>query len=442
MEKVHYKRILLSFIAAVIAYLLPLGLSDKPHIMLFITIFIALLWITEAVPLYATAIFAAFLMVVLSTLKPAEVFGQYFDPVIVLLLGGFVIAVAMNKYGFDKFLAYKILSKAGTNPKMVVLALMGTSTFISMWISNSATAAIVMPVALVVLARNRVRKGLSNFGKACVLAVAYGATIGGIGTIIGSTPNVIAAKFLHDSGVQFGFYDWFYRGFPFMLVLMFLGWLVLVTIFKPEQKKVRPFRHTESMSWNQKKVGAVFGLTVFLWLTEPIHGVNSGVVALVPIILFYFTGLLNTDDFMKIDWPTLILLGGSLALGFGIHASGLDGYLASTISGMSGIESVLMLFLLIGMLGTIITLVISNTTAAAVYLPIVVALASGFGASVTNTVVVAAIGVSLDFIFSFGTPPTAIAYGTKYVHTKDIAKVGIIISAIGVVLLAFMAMMW
>jgi sodium-dependent dicarboxylate transporter 2/3/5 len=442
MENVHYKRILLSFIAAVVIYLLPLGLMDTPHTMLFVTVFIAMLWITEAAPLYATAIFAAFLMVILSSLKPADVFGQYFDPVIVLLLGGFVIAIAMNKYGFDKFLAYRILSKAGTSPDMVVLALMGTSTFISMWISNSATAAIVMPIALVVLARNKVKRGMSNFGKACVLGVGYGATIGGIGTIIGSTPNVIAAKFLHDSGVQFGFYDWFCRGFPFMLVLMFLGWLILITLFKPEKKKVLPFKHTESMTNDQKKVGAIFVLTVLLWITEPIHGVNSGVVALVPIILFYFTGLLNTDDFMKIDWPTLILLGGSLALGFGIHAAGLDTYLASALSGASGIQNVLMLFLLIGMFGAVITLVISNTTAAAVYLPIVIALASGFGASVTNTVIVAAIGVSLDFIFPFGTPPTAIAYGTKYVNTKDIAKVGIIIAVVGVLLLAFMAMLW
>ncbi len=442
MEQVRFKHMVLSFIVALVVYFLPLGITGNAHIMLFVMTFVAALWITEAAPLHATAIFAAFLIILLVGLKPTEVFAQYFDPVIVLLLGGFVIAVAMNKHKLDEYLAYKILGRAGSNPKFVVLGLIATTTFISMWISNSAAAAIVMPIAVVILVKNRVAIGKSKFGKACVLAVAFGATIGGIGTIVGSTPNVIAAKFLNASGVQFGFYEWFIRGFPFMLALMFAGWIVLITLYKPEKKKVMTISKKMAMTKEQKKVLAIFALTVGLWITESMHGVHNSTVSLVPIILFYFSGLLNTNDFAKIDWATLILIGGGLALGFGIHATGLDIVFATLISNAAGGQGILALFILLGIFGVLLTVFISNTTAAAIYLPIVVALASSFGAGVTNIVIVAAIGVSLDFIFPFGTPPTAIAYGTRYVNTRDIAKAGIIISIIGVLLLAGIAMLW
>ncbi|MCX6816051.1 MAG: DASS family sodium-coupled anion symporter, partial [Candidatus Aenigmarchaeota archaeon] len=390
----------------------------------------------------ATAIFAAFLLIVLGGLQPKDVFAQYFDPVIVLLLGGFVIAVAIAKTGLDEYIAYRILSKVGTKPKMVILGLMLTTAFISMWISNSAAAAIIMPIALVILVKNRAKPGKSNFGKASVLAVAYGATIGGIGTIIGSTPNVMAAKFIHSAGLSFNFYDWFYRGFPFMLVFMLLGWAVLVNLYKPEKTRIETVKKISKMTKEQKIVVAVFALTILLWATESLHGIESSVVSLVPIILYYFLGILSTNDFVKVDWPTLMLLGGGLALGFGIHSAGLDLYFASLISHAVIGSNIFMLFLVLGVFGALLTLFISNTTSAAIYLPIVVALASAFGANFTNTVVVAAVAVSLDFTFPFGTPPTAIAYATKYVNTKDIAKAGFIITVIGILLLAVMGTLW
>jgi sodium-dependent dicarboxylate transporter 2/3/5 len=442
MEKVKLEYIIISFLVALLVYILPLGISGNAHTMLFVMVFVASLWITESAPLHATAIFAAFLIILLIGLKPVDVFAQYFDPVIVLLLGGFVIAVAMNKHKLDEYLAYKILGRAGSSPRLIVLALIGTTTFISMWISNSAAAAIVMPIAVVILVKNRVAIGRSNFGKASVLAVGFGATIGGIGTIVGSTPNVIAAKFLNTAGTSFGFYEWFIRGFPFMLALMIVAWIVLITLFKPEKKTAVTINKKMTMTLEQKKVLAVFVLTIALWITESIHGIHNSVVALVPIILFYFSGMLNTSDFTKIDWATLVLVGGGLALGYGIHATGLDTTFASIISNATGGQSIFALFLLLGVFGVLLTVFISNTTAAAIYLPIVVALATSFGADVTNVVVVAAIGVSLDFIFPFGTPPTAIAYGTRYVNTRDIAKAGIIISILGVLLLAGMALLW
>src|SRR3989344_1132477 len=395
MEKVHTKYIILSFVAAVIIYLLPFGLKGDAHRMLFVMVFVVMLWITEAVPLHYTAIFSAFLLITLVGLQPTNVFAQYFDPVIMLLLGGFVIAVAMSKYRLDEYIAYNVIERAGNNSEIIILSLISTSAFISMWISNSATAAIIMPIALVILAKNRIKPGTSKFGKAAVLAVAYGATIGGIGTIIGSTPNILAAKFLHDSGASISFYDWFYRGFPFMSILVLLGWVVLITVFKPEKKHIITVKGTGKITSKQKEVLIVFMITVFLWITENIHGIASSVIALVPIILFFFTGMLKTEDFFRVDWPTLILVGGGIALGMGIHTTSLDTSLASILSGIASGHNVFVLFLIIGVLGIIMTSVISNTTAAVVYLPIVVALASSFGANITNITIVASMGVSL-----------------------------------------------
>ena len=442
MKHVRITHVIVSLLIALLAWMLPLGLVGQAHVMLFVMVFVAALWITEAAPLHATALFAAFLLILAVGLQPKDVFAQYFDPVIVLLLGGFVIAVAMNKYHLDEYIAHKVIGRAGSSPRLVVLALLATATFISMWISNSATAAIIMPIAVVILLKNKVRRGSSNFGKACVLAVGYGATIGGIGTIIGSTPNVIAAKFLTDAGVQFGFTEWFVRGFPFMLALMVAGWLVLILLFRPEKQRVVTLERKVAMTSQQKQVLAIFALTVALWITESIHGIHNSVIALVPIILTYFTGLLNTQDFAKIDWATLVLVGGGLALGFGTHAAGLDATIASVLTTLTVGQTILVLFLFLGVVGVVLTSVISNTTAGAVYLPIVVSLASLFGAGVTDTVVVAAIGVSMDFVFPFGTPPTAIAYGTRYVNTRDIAKAGLVLSIVGVLLLAGFAMLW
>lgn len=441
MGDIKYRRILVSALAAMIAYFLPLGLTGQTHLMFAVLVLIASLWISEAAPLHATAILAALLMIQVVALSAKDVFAQFFDPVIVLLLGGFVIAVAINKHGLDNYIACKIIGKAGDNPKLVILALISTASFVSMWISNSATAAIIMPIALVILYRNKLKTG-SNFGKASVLAVGYGATIGGMGTIVGSTPNVIAAKFLHDKGIEFGFYEWFYRGFPFMLVLMLIGWLVLITLFKPEKKKVIVIKKTCGLGTSQKKVLLIFAITVALWATENIHGISNATVSLIPIILFYFMGLLSTDDFAKIEWATLILLGGGLALGFGIHATGLDNFFASAISGVTGGNGALGLFVLLGVFGVLLTVFISNTTAASVYLPIVVALAPTFGVGVTDAVIVAALGVSMDFVFPTGTPPTAIAYATKYVRMKDIVKAGAIISVLGIAMLALIGMFW
>ena len=306
--------------------------------------------------------------------------------------------------------------------------------------AKSAAAAIAMPIALVVLVKNKMKPLKSNFGKSMVLAVAYGATIGGIGTIIGSTPNVMTQKFLTEKGIQFGFMDWGMRGFPFMIVAVFLCWIVLMLFFSSEKKKLNIDKHTRPFTKNQKMVAAILGLTILLWITESIHGIHNSVIALFPIVLLYTFNLLDAKDFNKINWGALILIGGGIALGMAIDSSGLDDILSSGLNNMLLNKPYFIVMAVLAFTGIIMTSFLSNTAASAVLIPIITALATMLGGNMTNLVTAAAIGVSLDFIFPMGTPPSALAHGTGYVTTKDMIKAGVILSILGAVALAGLAL--
>lgn len=419
-------------------YFFPLGLEPQAQAVVAVTALAMVLWISEAIPLHATALLAAFLLVVAGGFSPDKVFAQFFDRVVVLVLGGFVLAVALSKHRLDEFLAHKVLGRFSGSAGKLLFGVISVTAFLSMWMSNSAAAAIAMPIALVILSKNGLMPLKSRFGKAMVLGVAYGATIGGIGTLIGSTPNVLTQKFLAQNGLGFGFVEWGVRGFPFMVVMVVACWLVLKTIFKPEVKKIEIGSHAAAFSREQKMVAGVFVLTVFLWVTESIHGVHNSIVALVPIILLYVLGLVDTKDFQKAGWDSLILIGGGIALGMAIDESGLDGLLSSFLGGALSNQPLPVILFLLGAAGIMLTSFLSNTAASAVLIPIVTALSAVLGLDMANLVVAGAIGVSLDFMFPMGTPPSALAYSTGYIHSWDMVKAGFMISIIGALALAFM----
>lgn len=419
-------------------YFFPLGLEPQAQAVVAVTALALVLWISEAIPLHATALLAAFLLVIAGGFSPERVFAQFFDRVVVLVLGGFVLAVALSKHHLDEFLAHKILGRFSGSAGKLLFGVIAVTAFLSMWMSNSAAAAIAMPIALVILANNGLKPLESKFGKAMVLGVAYGATIGGIGTLIGSTPNVLTQKFLTQNGLNFGFVEWGVRGFPFMAAMVVICWLVLKTVFRAEVKTVEIGRHTHAFSREQKMVAGVFLLTVFLWVTESIHGIHNSIVALVPIILLYALDLVDTKDFQKIGWDSLILIGGGIALGMAIEESGLSGLLSSFLGGTLSNQPLVVILFLLGVAGIMLTSFLSNTAASAVLIPIVTSLSVVLGLDMTNLVVAGAIGVSLDFMFPMGTPPSALAYSSGYIHSWDMVKAGFIISLVGALVLTFM----
>lgn len=429
----------LAILLGFIAYGLPLSLPPLAQIVLGIIVFAFVLWVSEAIPLHVTALLVAFLLITFGGFAADKVFAQFFDRVVVLVLGGFVLAVALHKHKLDEYLANKLLGRFGTSASMVLLGMLAVTAALSMWMANSAAAAICMPIAIVVLVKNKCIPNKSNFGKAMVIAVAYGATIGGIGTIIGSTPNVLAQKFLTENHMTFGFVEWLVRGFPFMVALLIAAWLILRFLYKPEISKVKLDHHPHPFSSAQKRVAFIFLLTVLLWITESIHGIHNSVVALVPVFLLYGLGLLDAKDFGKIDWGSLILIGGGIALGLGISDSGLANSFSGALGNALANQPLLLVFFGVAIIGILLTSFISNTAASAVLIPIITALSVVLGIDMTNLVVVAAIGVSMDFMFPMGTPPSALAYSSGYIHVSDLIKAGALLSIAGAILLAMFA---
>lgn len=427
---------LFALVGAVALYAAPLSIPPAAQTVLAITFVGMVLWITEVIPLHITALLVGFLLILFVPYAPEKVFSQYFDKVVVLVLGGFALAVALRRHQLDEYLSQKLLGRFSHSPNLLVLGTLVVTAAVSLWISNSAAAALAMPLVLVILKKNQREKGKSNFAKAMVIAVAYGATIGGMGTLIGSTPNVLAQKFLTQAGENFGFVEWGMRALPFTLLMVGIAWVILITLFKPEKfiPKISP--HTKPFTWEQKQVGIIFLLTVLLWVTESVHGIPNSVVALLPIFLLSMLRLITPHDFKEMGWDTLILIGGGIALGMAIETSGLSAVLAQMLGNYWQTQPYFIALLAIGAVGVAMTSFISNTAASAVFLPIIASLAGLLGANLPNLVTVAALAVSMDFILPMGTPPTAIACATNYIHPKDIMKSGIVLSIIGIILLA------
>ena len=438
----RYAIILISLIVAIMVYFAPTGLNPQAHLVLVIMIFAMLLWFTEALPLHATAVIIAFMLITIAGFTPKETFAPFFDPVVVLLLGGFVLARAMQKHKLDEYIAMKFLEKFSHSPTKFLLGMMAITAFLSMWMSNTASTAIIIPIALVILAKNKIPPLRSNYGKAMVLGIAYAATIGGIGSLVGSTPNVIAAKFLTEAGTPFGFTDWMYYGLPFVIIFIPIAWVLLTRMFRCDIKTLKTVAYKKELNRYQKKVLIIFALTAILWLTTKIHGIDSNTVALIPIILLYVFGLLDTEDFAKINWATLILIGGGLSLGLAIQASALDAAIAGLIQVTIINQPLFIMFVGLAFFAILLTIVASNTAAAAVMIPLMIPLAAALGLPLVPVVMIAAIGVSLDFIVPVGTPPSAIAYSSGYIKVKDMARTGIVLATLGVLLLSGLAILY
>ena len=442
LKKKKYFFLLASLTALVIIALADIPVPLQAKLVLAITVFAGMMWFTEALPLHVTGMLTAFLLIVVGGFAAEQVFHPFFDPIIVLLLGGFVLAVAMQRHGLDEFIALKFLNGVGNNPKVVLFGMMCITAFMSFWITNTASTLIMLPIALSILKRNGLKALNSSYGKALILGIAFAATLGGVGTIIGSTPHAIAVKFLADQGITVNFLDWMLFGLPVVAIMLPIIWLVLTRIFRPEIKHLNVKKFTKSMDSNQKTVMGIFLVTVALWLTTGIHGISASVISVVPIILLYAMGMLKGNDFSKIQWAALILFGSGLSLGVAIHNSGLDMIIANTMSNaVFGQPLVIILFAVI-FIGILLTAVASNTAAASLFVPIIMPFALAFGIDLRALTILAAMAVSLDFIVPIGTPPSTIAYSSGYVKIRDMAKSGALLSLIASIVLVLLFFLW
>lgn len=443
MERSRTVALVIAAALGVIGYFWPLGLTPVMQGVLAVTLLVAVLWFSEAIPLWVTAIAVPPLLVLFAGLTPTEVYTPFFDPIIALLLGGFMLARAIQKTGLDKRIAHLFIRVCGDRPSMFLLGLMAATAFLSFWISNTASTLIMIPIGLAALTASRIVPGKSEYSKSVVLGIAYAGTVGGIGTLVGTPPNMIAVRFLSEAGIQVGFLEWMLYALPLVIPMIVIIWAFLAFMHRPEIKKVKvPEVKERGLNRNQRITLAVFGLTALLWVTEGLHGVHYSVVAMLPVVAFYLTGVLGKGDLARIGWPVLILVGGGLSLGAAIYSSGLAFLIAQALGAVLMGHSLFLVLLIVALVSVGFTTFAANTATAAMFIPVVLPLAGILGVHPQALVLLVGMVVSLDMIVPVGTPPSAIAYGTGYIKVRDMVKAGLPLSLIGAVLISLLAMLW
>jgi len=408
---------------------LPLEIDDAQRKCLMVFVGAAGLWITELIPPFATAIMVIVLDVYLLGLPRGDV-ATYLhpisSPILVLFFGGFILAVAATKHGFDVRLARAFVKPFGTRPSMVLLGVILTTALFSMFMSNTATAAMMIAILAPVFRQFEERE---KFKRALVLAVPFAANIGGMGTIIGTPPNAVAASVLEKSGHEVTFLGWMILAVPIVLVLLLILWALLLAIFPPKRDRFdilfpQPLNVTPALGI----VVVTFTITVLMWLTAGLHHIPPAVTALFPVMIFTAFGVLGREDLRKIDWDILILVAGGLTLGVSMQNTGLSDWLMSQIP-FGSIPQILVLAV-VAVISITISNFMSNTAASNLMIPIVMAISS-------LTPTLGAIGVafacSLAMSLPISTPPNAIAFATRAVSTRDMARFGTLISVCGVV---------
>ncbi|MBQ8070789.1 MAG: SLC13/DASS family transporter [Bacteroidales bacterium] len=435
------------------------GLTVVQQRVIALFAFAALMWMFEIIPNWTTSL----LVIVISLLTISDkgigifcdpAYGQlvsykslmasFADPVVMLFLGGFVLAIVAEEYGLDVTLARFLLKPFGTKPKMVLLGFLVVIAVFSMFMSNTATAAMMLaflaPVLSVLPSDDKGKIGLA-------LAIPIAANLGGIGTPIGTPPNATAVRFLAEAGHEVTFMEWSTRMIPFVLIMILFAWVVLQFLFPFKTKKLVldiP-ANSRPTDWKTRVVWVTFIGTIVLWATESLTGINSNVVALIPLGVLSMTGIFNRKSIEKINWTVLWLVAGGFALGTALQSSGLAKVLINAIP--FGSMSVLWVFLIAGLVCYFLSNFISNSATAALLIPILIVVAEGMAdPSAGNNASFLALGgthamisfiavcASIAMIFPISTPPNAIAASTGLVQTKDMAKVGLIIGVVGYVL--------
>ena len=435
-------------------------------------------WITEAVPLSATALLPAIVLPLFKVvgLQGKDIFefstkntlAHYANPVIYLFLGGFLLAAAMQKWRLDRRLTLWILTRGSLaeNPRSILLGMMSVTAFLSMWISNTATAAMMLPLGLGVLSSLGLKPGNSSYGTCLMLGIAWAASIGGVGTIIGSPPNGIALGILNTTFAgdpnfhRITFLDWLSFGIPYVVLFVPVAWFVLLKVNPPEisqlQDGKKRFQAERSQlgSFSAGEMGtiAVFLLAVTLWISNPFWNLllpeniasrlswidEYGIGLAVGVILFFIpislknhTFLLEWKDTAFVDWGTLILFGGGIALSDAMFKSGLGWWIATSFVGLFGTPSTIVMIFVVVLFVDFLTEVTSNTAVTSMMVPIVISIALKSGENPIALAIATAVSASMAFMLPVATPPNALVYGTGYVRLRDMVKSGFILDIIG-----------
>ena len=427
-EKLHWKSFLFAIFVFIGILFFPIFEDEKVNGALAILIFTAILWITEAIPLAMTALLIPVLVIILKIAEPKEAFAEFSNPVIYLFMGGFVLAGALSTHSLDRLLAHKLLLLAKGNFYKSSILLMFATSLTAFWVSNTSTAAMMIPLALGILAITDSKKATAE-AKFLLLGIAYAANIGGIVTMIASPPNAIGAALLDLS-----FSEWLVYGLPIFLITFPIMVLVLTLYFKPDRKMLVPtIALPGKRSPKRNALLTIFAITVLLWVFDgvlaPMLGIESSFSSLVAIfsmlLLFTFKVMTWEQILKSIRWEILLLFGGGLTLGYIVESTGLGSILVNYVMELSQHVPLIVFLWLIVMGSIIMTEFMSNTASAALILPLLYTLAQASGINPMVLVLPATIAASFGFMMPVGTPPNAMVYSSGFVPQKDMMKAGL-----------------
>jgi len=438
------------------------GMAQPAWIISGLMLWMAIWWMTEVISIPATALLPIVIIPLLGFDSAKAVTSAYADPVIFLFLGGFVISIAMERWNLHKRIALMAMLTAGSKPSQQVAGIMIVTAFLSMWMSNTATAVMMLPIGLSIIAMQQDSQN-DNFAKAILLSIAYAASIGGIATIIGTPPNILLAAYLKNTyNLEIGFGTWMMFGVPLAISMLILCWIWLTKFYKLNTIEVSDSRQLYKnklaelgkMHIAEKIVLVIFTLAAFSWIFRSYLVSLTGlpfddtIIAIAAALLLFITPIglktsqkvLNWDDTKKLPWGVLLLFGGGLALAAQIQKSGLSDYIAQQV-GMMGNVDILLLVVVVTTIIIFLTEMTSNTATAATFLPLLGPVAVSLDASAAMLVIPAAVAASCAFMLPVATPPNAIVFGSGKLKISDMAKAGLFLNLTGIVLIVAFTML-
>jgi sodium-dependent dicarboxylate transporter 2/3/5 len=432
----------------------------------------AVWWMTEVLPLYVTAFIPLVAFPLLHvTPRIDEAAAPYANKTIFLFLGGFVLAMAMERWNLHRRVAIWVVSVVGSKPRGVIFGFMAATSFLSLWVSNTATAVMMLPIATSVLklVESVTKRQDRKFQVGMMLAIAYGASIGSFGTPIASPPNGIALGYLAEQGIDISFFDWMKLGIPLWAVFLVIGWALLAFVSCPpswnepipghkevmraELAKLGPFRGPE------RRVGVVFLICAFAWITHGFiedwlglenTGISDELIAVAVVFVLFLTpvsfkrpgrALMNWGDLRDLPWGILYLFGGGLSVAAQVDASGLAAWIGQQVRGLGTLPT-FWLILTCCLLTWIITEFMSNTAAAATLIPLFGSVALALGRSPALLALPVAMAASCAFMMPAGTPPNAVAYSSGMLRITDMNKAGVLIAIAGCIMVAVNMFFW
>jgi len=448
----------------------PEGMSVEASRVAAVALLMACFWMAETVPIPATAMLPIFLFPLLGVMPASEVTLSYGNQILFLFMGGFLIAVAMQKWNLHRRIALTVIDKVGSSPNRLVLGFMLATALLSMWISNTATCVMMTPVAIAVVEQTRMENnntsGNYNFGTALMLGIAYSSSAGGVSTLVGTPPNAILIGIIDTLyGYQISFVDWMKLGMPVSICMLTIVWVVLTKIMYPMNDADSDSDHAKDhirqelaemgpMSGEEKKVASLFFMVALCWILrglftpEWLSFVSDPAIAMCGAFLLFIIPadkkqggfILDWDTAKTIPWDIIILMGGGFALAAGFSGSGLTEWLANQLTILQGVHFFVLIIVVV-LFVTFLTEMTSNAATATLFIPVMGALAISMDLHPFALMVPAALGASMAFMLPVATPPNAIVFASRQITIAQMARTGFVLNLLGGLVIASLSYM-